>query len=65
MALTLLLQIIQLAASFAALQTSGETQKDLALTQILFQIAAKALQAYQAQTGKPLDPSLIRAETPI
>jgi hypothetical protein len=32
---------------------------------VFVQIIGKAIQGYQAHTGKPLDPMLIKAEAPI
>jgi hypothetical protein len=37
----------------------------VALAAILVQIVGKAKQAYEDQTGQPLDPSLIKAEAPV
>jgi hypothetical protein len=54
-------EIAELAVSLARTQASGKLQQDAALAGILLQIIEKAVQAYQAHTGEPLDPSLINA----
>jgi hypothetical protein len=41
---------------------SGKAQQDATLSGILLQIIARAIQAYQDQTGETLDPSLIKPE---
>jgi hypothetical protein len=56
------LEILELAVSLAKTQASGSLQKDATLAGILLEIVEKAVQAYQAHTGEPLDPSLIKAE---
>jgi hypothetical protein len=56
MTITVALAIIELALSLA---------KGNDAAKILIQIIGKAVQAYQDQTGKPLDPSLIKAEEPV
>jgi hypothetical protein len=56
------LEIVELAVSLAKTQASGSLQKDATIAGILVQIVEKAVQAYQAHTGEPLDPSLIKAE---
>ena len=59
---TVALEIIDLALSIAKTQTAGKLQQGAALADTLLQIIQKAVQAYQNQTGQPLDPSLIKAE---
>jgi hypothetical protein len=55
-------EIAELAVSLARTQASGKLQQDAAMAGILLQIIEKAVQAYQAHAGEPLDPSLIKAE---
>jgi hypothetical protein len=53
---TLVLEFVELALSL---------RKGAGWAQILVQIIQKALQTYKDQTGKPLDPSLIKPEGTI
>lgn len=55
-------EIVNLAVSLVQAQTTGKAQQNATLANILLQIINKAVQAYQDHTGKPLDPSLIKAE---
>ena len=55
-------EIVELAVSLAKTQASGTLQQDATLAGVLLQIVKKAVQAYQDQTGEPLDPTLIKAE---
>ena len=58
-------EIVELALSLLKVLTSGKTQQDVALGEIILQIVQKALRVYQENTGKALDPSLIKAEAPL
>jgi hypothetical protein len=42
-----------------------KSNEQVAVAGILVQIVGKAVQAYQNQTGKAMDPSLIKAEEAI
>ena len=59
---TVIFEIVELAVSLAKTQASGKLQQDVTLAGMLLQIIEKAVQAYQAHTGQPVDPSLIKAE---
>ena len=61
----LIIEILQLALSLAQAQLTGKSAKDLAVDQALLEIVQKGAQAYRLQTGRPLDVSLIKAETEI
>jgi len=61
----LIVQILQLALSLVESQTSGKAQSDATLAQTLLNIVQAAAQAYQSQTGQPIDPSLIKPEAAI
>ena len=53
------IQIIELALSLV------KGSNDAAIAAALAQIIGKAWRAYEAHTGQPLDPSVIKAENPI
>jgi len=57
---TLIFQIVQVAIALAQSQLDS---KDVANT--LLGIVQKGVQAYEANTGLPLDPKLIKAEDPV
>jgi len=57
---TLIFQIVQAAIALAQSQLDS---KDVANT--LLGIVKKGVQAYEANTGLPLDPKLIKAEDPV
>jgi hypothetical protein len=57
---TLIFQIVQAAIGLAQSQLDS---KDIAST--LLGIVQKSVQAYEADTGLPLDPKLIEAEDPV
>ena len=59
------IEIIELALSVMKTQTTGKTQQDAALVAALVNIIGKSIQAYEEQTGQPLDPSLIKPEPPM
>jgi hypothetical protein len=59
------IEIIELALSIMKNQTTGKTQQDATLVAVLVSIIRKSIQAYEQQTGQPLDPSLIKAEDPL
>jgi hypothetical protein len=58
-------EIVDLALGIAKQQTGGKLQQDAALADSLLQIIQKAVQAYEAHTGQPLDPNLIPPEAPL
>ena len=62
MNLDLVLEIAEIALSIANSVMNG-SQTGSARTAALLQILQKGAQAYQQQTGQPLDPALIQAET--
>ena len=59
------IEIIELALSVMKNQTTGKTQQDAELVAVLISIIGKSIQAYEEQTGRPLDPSLIKPEPPM
>ncbi|HEY2382983.1 MAG TPA: hypothetical protein VGK48_17540 [Terriglobia bacterium] len=59
------LEIIELALSIVKSQTTGTVQQDAGLAAALVSIIGKAVQAYEQNTGQPLDASLIKAEPPL
>ena len=59
------MQILQLALSLAQAQLTGKPAQDLSIDQALLEIVQKGAQAYQFQTGRPLDVSLIKPETEL
>jgi len=64
MNLSLIMQIAQLALSLVSNALHG-TQTTASATAALLQILQNGAQAYQQQTGLPLDPSLLHAETTV
>ena len=60
-----IVQILQLASSLVEIQISGKAQSDATLAQTLVNFVQAAAQAYQNQTGQPIDPSLIKPEAPL
>ena len=64
MNLSLIMEIAQLAFSLVSSAVQG-TQTPASVTASLLQILQKGAQAYQQQTGLPLDPSLLHAETTV
>lgn len=61
----LIVGIMELAIGIAKNQTSGTVQTVLSDASALEQIVKHAAQAYQEQTGQPLDVSLLTYEAPI
>jgi hypothetical protein len=59
------IEIIELALSVMKNQTTGQVQQDAALAAALVSIISKAIQAYEQQTGQPLDPAVIKPEQPM
>lgn len=59
---TILLEILGIATSVLKGNTTGQLGQDSAIADALVQIAQKANAAYTAQTGQPMDPSLITNE---
>jgi hypothetical protein len=53
------IQLVEIALSLV------KDQKGAAVADVLVQIIGRAVQAYQQNTGLPLDPMLIKAEEPI
>jgi hypothetical protein len=58
-------EIIELTLSIMKNQTDGKLQQDANMAAVLVSIIGKAIAAYEASTGQPLDPSLIKAEAPL
>ena len=58
-------QIARLAFALLRGQLSGSAQSEAALAQTLSDIVRIAAQAYRDHVGEPIDPSLIKAETPL
>ena len=61
----LIMQILQLALSLAQAQLTGKPAQDLSIAKTLLEIVQKGAQAYQLQTGRPLDVSLIKPEAEL
>ena len=61
----LIIQILQLSLSLAQAQLTGKPAQDFSLAQVLLEIVQKGAQAYQLQTGQPLDVSLIKPEAEL
>lgn len=61
----LIFEILQIALRLLQANSTGKVQQDEQIAQSLLQIGQKVKQAYEAQTGLPLDVSLIKAENPI
>lgn len=59
------LAIISLALSLLRDQSAGKVNSDAALAQTLIEIVRIAKREYEDRVGQPLDPSLIKAESPI
>ena len=57
---TLILEILSLAIGAWQSIATGGAASTATLTNTLLQIAQKANQAYTAQTGKPIDPTLLK-----
>jgi hypothetical protein len=62
---TLVFEILQLAVGLAQSHVSGRAGDKLAVAQTLVDIVQKGTEAYQQHTGRPLDPTLIKAEGTI
>jgi len=60
-----ILEIIQIAGPIASAAGGGTTAADINIAESLVAIAQKANAAYQAQVGKPIDPSLLQPFTPL
>ena len=63
--LTIILGYLQLAAQIAAQAAPGEVGQDAAIANTLIAIAQAAIAAHTAQTGEPLDLSLIAPIDPL
>jgi hypothetical protein len=61
----LIMQILQLALSLAQAQLTGKPAQNVSIAQVLLEIVQKGAQAYQLQTGRPLDVSLIKPEAEL
>ena len=62
---TSIITIIELAVAAWKAATTGGANKDAQLADLFVKIAASANTAYQAQVGKPIDPTLIAPIQPI
>ena len=58
----LAVDILELALGVVKQQAAGKVQQEAALADALLRIIQKSVQAYQAQTGLPLDPAQIKPE---
>ena len=65
MSVKILIEIIELGLSLVKNQTNGKLQQNATVAAALVAIVSKAIQAYEAHTGQPLDLSLIKPEAPI
>ena len=63
--LSLILEILQLAAAAASAYVTGDAAKGTQIAQSLISIIQKGMLAYQAQTGQPIDPALLKPWEPI
>ena len=59
------IEIIELALSIVKNQTTGTAQQEASTAAAIVEIIGKAVNAYEQQTGQPLDPALIKAEPPL
>ena len=64
MNVNLVIEIATLALAIADRQTGRNLKGDPFYEETLLEIIQKAARAYEDHTGKPLDPSLIKAEDP-
>ena len=64
MKIDIVLQIAKLALAIADRLLYANVQGDPFFEQALLAIINKASQAYKDHTGKPVDPSMIKAESP-
>ena len=62
--INLIISIVQIALQILTSQLGGNNQS-ANVAQSLVDIVNKAMQAYQQQTGKPIDPDLIKPYEPI
>jgi hypothetical protein len=63
--LVLLLEILQIASASAGAVVTGDAAKATELSGSLLAIIQKGVAAYEAQEGKPIDPTLIKAFEPV
>jgi hypothetical protein len=64
-AFMLLLEILGIASTSAQAFLKGDASAGNNVAQALITIVQKAMLAYQAQTGKPIDPTLLRPFEPL
>lgn len=64
-ALTNLLNILSIAAGAVADTASGKVSDAGEIAEYILRIANASIAAYEAQTGKPIDPTLLKPEAPI
>jgi hypothetical protein len=55
-------EMAELLLSLVKAHANGKAQEGVTIAGILVQIIQKTMKAYRDHTGKPLDPSLIKAE---
>jgi hypothetical protein len=65
MSANIVFEILELVIGLVKTQASGRVQQDANIAGILLQIAGKIHQAYQQQTGKPIDQALIKSEQSV
>ena len=64
-ALQQLLNILSIAAGAVADTASGKVSDIGEIAEYMLRIANASISAYEAQTGKPIDPTLLHKEEPI
>ena len=60
-----LLNILSIAAGAVADTASGKVSDAGEIAEYILRIANVSIAAYEAQTGKPIDPTLLHREEPI
>lgn len=64
-ALQNLLNILSIVAGAVADTASGKLSDAGEIAEYMLRIANSSIAAYEAQTGKPIDPTLLKPEAPI
>jgi len=60
-----LLNLLQIVTGALADTAGGKVSADAEIAEYFLQIARASAAAYQAQTGQPIDPTLLHKEEPI
>jgi hypothetical protein len=64
-AFTIILEILGIASTSAQAFLKGDAQSGNNIASGLITIVQKAMLAYQAQTGQPIDPNLLKPYVPL